>query len=669
MNSIINLNNKISRLIQILSSKNSSDLSEMELANATSLLAETAKALSKNSSSHKAILEITKELGNTPGFSNAAQIIAKKACEVANADSSEIFLYDKQNNRFKLEAKYSIHAYSENDTFEPKDPPRSTEGTTYKILTTGEPLKINDIEIQPDIKHYLRDIGLRSIIGVCIRFGTENIGVLYVRGFSPNQFTGTDVDVLDLFANQVAIFFSWSRFLFTPAEDIDKAIAKLSQMDLVLHNFCHEIQDNLGFEFSAVQLIRQQENVIETAYSLDAAEKHTGEKHTGLAKHYLTSDHALQDIQADIAQAKPLRIEIIKGWDKRFDKWIFKELHHDKVVRVWLPIVLVRDAAGNIKDDWVDDLEYKIVLNEEHSNRKHIVIHPKLPYENIKVLGTIDAGHIKKSTITPEEAMALFKLTSHWTSKIYQCSLPYVFQTIADHARTIVGADSASLHFLPMKTEDDEYYAHEIFSGPISQYLLDKSPIRQEGLGRIAMETGEPQYTPDSNKDDPINILQTKNPNAFNNGIKAMAAFPLLVNKKQGVLYIHYNKFHNFSKDELNWVALFANKAVGAIRRATNDMQLRDNARQLANLHEVSKSLVKAPEDQNLLKRIAGSTANLLGADIVTIYEYFESDRNFVHQPALAGRLKQKNIWQQKLLRHHFPCNSYNEEKIYLHRM
>jgi len=60
----------------------------------------------------------------------------------------------------------------------------------------------------------------------------------------------------------------------------------------------------------------------------------------------------------------------------------------------------------------------------------------------------------------------------------------------------------------------------------------------------------------------------------------------------------------------------------------------------LRNLHHVAQDLVRRPEDAELLRRIAWNTLNILAADVVTIYEYIETERQFVIPPHIAGRLR-----------------------------
>lgn len=95
---------------------------------------------------------------------------------------------------------------------------------------------------------------------------------------------------------------------------------------------------------------------------------------------------------------------------------------------------------------------------------------------------------------------------------------------------------------------------------------------------------------------------------------------------------------------------------------------MQDQARQQKILHSVVESLAETPEDGNLLNYIAWNTLNILGADIVTIFEYIESERKFVTQPEVAGRLKISREYKE-ITEQHIPFRLVKRnENIYAKR-
>jgi signal transduction histidine kinase len=171
--------------------------------------------------------------------------------------------------------------------------------------------------------------------------------------------------------------------------------------------------------------------------------------------------------------------------------------------------------------------------------------------------------------------------------------------------------------------------------------FLDKHPPRPDGLGQQATRDKQVKFLPDPAQDHDELELVRQRPDLARHGIRAMAAFPLFVGEKTGVLYLHFHRPYRFLEQEVRWVELLASRAADAIRHATAYTELRDRARQLTTLRSVVEDLVGELADAGLLLKIARNTLNILAADVVTIYEYNEREHRFLTPPAMAGRLRQ----------------------------
>ena len=54
---------------------------------------------------------------------------------------------------------------------------------------------------------------------------------------------------------------------------IENATANLFKLESILAEMCQKIHKNLGYQFVAIQLIRPDEPIIETAYGINIASK------------------------------------------------------------------------------------------------------------------------------------------------------------------------------------------------------------------------------------------------------------------------------------------------------------------------------------------------------------------------------------------------------------
>ncbi|MEH1923244.1 GAF domain-containing protein [Nostoc sp.] len=467
-------------------------------------------------------------------------------------------------------------------------------------------------------------------------------------------------------------FKAFEQQILQAENQIAKATTELFHLELILDRICHEIQDSLGFDFVNISLVMPASNTIEAVHGIGI-----GKNWVNRARHYLEDDPELRDIQADIV--KECHTEIISGQNERFDSWIFETFDHHNLVRIFTPIILIRDESGKTLENWFEkyDWEENFVPNQVGIEKQHTIISMKSApgYAPPKVIGSVEAGYENCDTkITHQQAIALAKLVARRALDIRKARLRYVLETVAENARHILKADFTTLHFLwePQKN----HYIYEVCAGCIDHLLLKDFPPRNpslNGLGWQAIIEGKPKFLPDLPKANENSQPSSFNPIALKEGSRTYAAFPLLLNGSNasiqeitaldrdggnhhqhktsqgqlepicvGVLYVHFQREHQFSQGELQWGELFASHAVDAIWHAITYQQMHDKARQLATIHSVAQSLSRIPENADLLGHIAWNTLNVLAADVVTIYAYIQTEDHFLPEVSYAGRLKEE---------------------------
>jgi GAF domain-containing protein len=444
--------------------------------------------------------------------------------------------------------------------------------------------------------------------------------------------------------------------IFEAENEIEQAISQLSRLENVLEGICQEIKSSLGFDLAGISLVSLERNTIEAVHGIGIAKEWSGR-----AKHYLEKDVELRDIQADIVQTR--RTKVISGWYKRFDRWIYDEFHHDRLIRVYMPILLIQDEKGGIIEDWFERYQWKSILTNETSEGWCRVFDDLALPDNLEIItiGTIEAGYEDRSRVIEDETVVkLAQLLSRKAIDIWKAQLPWVLRVITEKARQIMKADSASLHFLYEPANNR--YIYQVFSGEVGWHFLRDCPPRRDGIGmgRQAIRERECKYIPDPAQNHSPLELEKLNKKAFDAGIKALAAFPLQIDSEyddrnlcqeeipcqqemicnEGVLYVDFQQEHEFTEEELRWGGLFANRAADAIRHAIIYEQKRYREQLLTTLQSVAQSLADMPKKQELLRRIAWDTLNILAADIVTIYEYIQTEKRFITPADRAGRFK-----------------------------
>ncbi len=577
--------------------------------------------------------------------------VVDAARDLTGADSAAIILRDLDDQEF-------VVAYRVPDEGSPRIAPRPEGGMTAHIVETGDPVLVSDNRDDSRVAKNLPEQGFLSMAGVRIEGHGERFGALYVDSRTVGQFDHADIERLRLLADHASTSLGWSRKLLRPYEEIEKATSALSHLDTIVNDICDHICKELGYDFATLQLIRKVENIIETVGGSGI-----GREWVGLARHYLHEDPELRDVQADIALSKPPRLEILAGWDDRFDRWLYERHRHDQIVRIIVPLILVRvaDEEERVVDDWTAYCDLQQIRHDETEERRRTdleirIRHPESLDLDIEVIGTLEIGYLDRSRkLEHREAEALIPVTAKAAARVHQALLPSVLWTILENARRIVRASSASLHLYRRRHEEQNHlqFIHEVTAGKISKDWLEKHPPRQEGLGARAHDEGHALVVPDRSAGHTEDELKQMNPGIWEDGIRTIVALPLTVAEEQrvrrAVLYLHFRRMRWIQDDELGWLQLFARRAAEAIRQATLFERTRDRVSQFKAIQAVAQGLSTKVPEAGLLSEIANNALNILAADVVTIYEYdddqyLEREKRFVFPPETAGRL---------LARHH----------------
>jgi GAF domain-containing protein len=619
--------------------------------------------------------KILHALSQALDFNRAVQMIVDGALELTGADSGCMYQFDENNNPFVLYSK-------------PNGVPVPTTCILPQALPRGDQPKEQEGAKVP------------SQIEMPIKAKQDWIGTLYVSSQSPRVFTDHHKHLLRTLADQAALVWGPPQFLLL---DASKAIGEASTRVVEQQQWFEGIINQIGgpYDFAALQLINPEERVIETVRGIglaakwDGLAKHYLEKDTRLRD--IQVDIALaRPPRAEIIARYDSRFD--KWIYETFEQ---KNLVRAFVPMILVRDTDGRVLEGKRLDDWLqtwgtDEWKVENQPDGQPEGERQFVELKSLAFSarrrklSWEIIGTVEVGYDLRGgkTIDRQQVVELVKRAAQHAVDCYRTLVQNVFQAVADHAVRIVGAKYAILHFGQVGTSADSErisYVYQVSSGQVAKSLLKHHP-RKMGLGQQAILEREPQFVPDSFQD--AEELSRTNPGIYSAGVRSIAAIPLLVEPKgkgrlclleveatkfrQGVLYVGFgheardgaNGVHRFTPEEIGWLRLFVDSAADAIRHATSYTHVREQARLLANLHSVAESLVNnlqtedsenpersghanastAPNDEKhgagrLLRHIAGSALNILGADVVTIYEYLESEETFLSDPDRAGRL------------------------------
>lgn len=543
--------------------------------------------------------QIANTFGETFDRQKTLQAVVEGAQKLTGASSSSLYLFVPEKGK---KGAFELSARSPRLAETHRQPPRSTRGLSRLILDTGQPVVIADTRQPVDLGDAGQEIRVRtsviregtlSILGVPVQIKGERVGVLYVNSSEVNHFRERDKELLQRLADYGAVAIERTRLLDAITE-VNRATGEILCLDDLIKELLGKIVNDLGFEFAALQLVNWEQKTIETVDGINAA---WGAE----AKHALDSD----DIQAAIVRSR--RSEVISGPDKRFDPAIYDRYGHERLVRAFVPIV-----AHNT------------------------------------VLGTVEAGHDRHShpEISREERQGLESLIHDYAQRLWRATLPCVVEVVIVNAVRMVRAHSGSIHLL--WDRDRKHYVYQACAGRIGPEFLKAFPPRERGIGEQSLREKHSRFI-----DDPDTLAKT-HPNVYTprilwekhpakykegEGIRAIASLPLVTGGKyEGVFYIHFWEPHTFTDDEISWLELFAEQVSTVIQNAQFYEKLRDRNRALTSLSMIGESVVGELELDLLLTQIVQGAVDVLKADIVTIYQYYQDRDEFVTPPTMKGK-------------------------------
>jgi signal transduction histidine kinase len=438
------------------------------------------------------------------------------------------------------------------------------------------------------------------------------------------------------------------------AHEIRLASSKLLRLEEIAKDIC--TRTITGFDFVSVQMVDLLERSIESIFG----SRSKGEWYN-LSSHSIDGDTRFLDIQAYVATQFPPVIEVIAGWDDRFDRFIYEKYHHENFVRAFVPLIVLRDAEGRLTK--VDPTQFGFEPFGFEASRNGLTGSIRIPPSGIgdraagtlHIIGTIEAGfdnaeRTPKQEISVDDARELFHICCDCADKLRQATLEHVLEIITRSAMEIAGGNVTSLHYPHQFTGKQRGHAYEIWAGMQNSETFRP---RKRGLGEQAIVAAEPKFLRASK----VSPSQADifNPAVYAAGIKSIGAFPLIIDiedqspfsqhpqdKNAGILYVGLKDDCDFPSDVIEGLAHFTKLAEDAIRHATRYTETVRSARQLANLYEMSLALAHEIDAPDLLESIAGHTLNVLSADLVIIYEYDEAGRHFLTRPAVGGRYEKK---------------------------
>jgi putative methionine-R-sulfoxide reductase with GAF domain len=142
--------------------------------------------------------------------------------DALDADTAAVLLLDEPTGELVATAARGIEAEVRQGVRIPLG-----RGFAGRIAATERPVTVEDIDAADVVNPILRDIGIRSLLGVPLMAGGRLLGVLHVGTLVPRRFTESDVELLQVVAERVALA------AHARVSDIERTAARILQRSLL----------------------------------------------------------------------------------------------------------------------------------------------------------------------------------------------------------------------------------------------------------------------------------------------------------------------------------------------------------------------------------------------------------------------------------------------------
>jgi PAS domain S-box-containing protein len=184
-----------------------------------------------------------------------------------------------------------------------------------------------------------------------------------------HAFGDSDVQLLQTLANAMSVALENARLFEQTREARANAESRLHEsqvlqafsqtvsstldVEQVLDALMHVLEQQMGFTFGAIALIDREAGVLLTARAIGA---------TAMQGMTRSLESVKNDITMDIANKG--QIEVIDGWDDRFDRAIYEREGHAKLVRAFVPLALRGQSVGIIEVGYQREKRAQILPEE-----------------------------------------------------------------------------------------------------------------------------------------------------------------------------------------------------------------------------------------------------------------------------------------------------------------
>jgi signal transduction histidine kinase len=417
------------------------------------------------------------------------------------------------------------------------------------------------------------------------------LGIGFRQGSFHKRLTGQYRDFVENLLVQARPMLAYARRLeeLLALQKIGQQVVHSLDLDKVLASILQAVVDTLGFEFAVISLVDEDKRLIRSDRGINVSSEWLS-----MSVHPLDSN----DIQADIVRTG--KMQVISGWDDRFDRRIWEQFGHKELIRVFTPIeVAAADGSPGMRIIGTIEAGYHLTTRNDISSDQLRML------EAFKNQAALAIEHAQLMQRARKRAEILASLHTVGQAVASAREMEQVLKVIVNSAAQLLNADIVMVY--PYHRERNQIDLPTIAGDVWGKWRLNLNLSDNNILTR-QLHASEPYYSADAQDTSALIFNTDRAGNSPSKpkvtfirrqNIKSLACLPLITQGETvGIMFVNYRSRHQFDPDERQVHELFAQQAAGAIKNSQSfelarELIIREERDHLSREihHTVSQSL------------------------------------------------------------------------------